>query len=35
MDYASIAKMGAGNGLMSKEDYLHFLIVISGFPDLV
>jgi len=35
MDYGSLVKMGAGNGLMSKEDYLHFLIVVSAYPDLV
>ena len=34
LDYTSIAKMGA-NALMSREDYLHFLLVVAGYPGLI
>ena len=32
-DYDSLIKLGP-NALLSKDDYLHFLIVLSAFPGL-
>lgn len=32
LDYNELIKMGP-NCLMSNDDYLHFLIVLSGFPE--
>jgi len=34
LDYDEIIKMGA-NSIMTNDDYLHFLIVLTGFPQLV
>jgi len=34
LDYDTILKMGE-NSLMRQEDYLHFLIVMAGFPGLI
>jgi hypothetical protein len=34
LDYDEIIRMGA-NSIMTNDDYLHFLIVLTGFPQLV
>lgn len=34
LDYESIVRLGP-NILMNSDDYLHFLIVMSGFPELI